>query len=117
MWQAALFSLGINPEMLEELQSETYQASTMELPEPQREIGEEEFIVQMQQLLSRSDPIDEILIAFDYFHKDDLEQGENKEISLMKLKKVASEFNIRLTDLELQDMIRLENVLLIYIHT
>ena len=55
-------------------------------------------------MLSKSDPIEEILTAFDYFSSD--ESGTINEISLAKLQKVSSEFNIRLTIAELQEMIR-----------
>ena len=101
--QVALFALGIDPADFEDLIAKNQNSQEKRSDRPARQISEAEFIMRMRLLLSRGDPIDEVLKAFDYFHKDDC--GEIKKITLMKLKKVAEEFHIRLNGQELQEMI------------
>jgi hypothetical protein len=101
--QVALFALGFDPSDLQELAPEVLNGHNTEAV-TSCEICEEEFITKMRLLLLRSDPIEEILTAFDYFNSGD--SCGTKEISLIQLQKVAGEFNIRLTITELQEMIR-----------
>jgi Ca2+-binding EF-hand superfamily protein len=103
--QVALFALGFDSSDLGDTVPEVLGERDL-FAVKNCDICEAEFITKMRLLLSKSDPIEEILTAFDYFSSDESGDTVTNEISLAKLQKVSSEFNIRLSILELQEMIR-----------